>query len=343
MKKVLLVGNYGAGNLGDEAILISLLDLCCCHDLIPTVISANPTETTRLYDVPSVPPIPCGIRSFLRGTLSITRRAYAECDAVILGGGGLFTDERWRAPFIWGIHALASKLSHKPLYCLGQSIGPLKSKHSRKIAYHAFSHAQKICVRDYASYELLLELGIPSEKIQIAGDLALLLPARKATYDCRKKIIVSLRHWFKHEKKILHALAQVLPNFTHAVELLPMGDRDLELLLELKHLLKIPAEILRPTTPDELLQNLNNCTLTIGMRLHSLILSSVQQIPCVGIAYSDKVKNFCAEAGIAHAEITEITPELLTELIAKAQYDAEKITHLKHKTEQVMNDVLSKI
>jgi len=343
MKKVLIIGNYGAGNLGDEAILSGLVTLCTKNNLQPKVISANPAETTRLHNVPAVPPIPCGIRSFLRGTLSATKRAYIECDAVVLGGGGLFTDERWQAPFIWGIHALGSKLSKKPLYCLGQSVGPLRSKHSRKIAYHVFSHAKAICVRDAKSAKLLREIGIPENKIQIASDLALLLPSHQSVYDCHKKIIISLRHWFKKEKTILHTLAEVLPQFTHKVMLLPMGDRDLDLLLELKHKLKIPAEIIRPGTPAELIRQLNNCSLAIGMRLHSLILSSVQGIPCVGLSYSDKVKNFCAEAGIVHANIAEITPKLLTELIAKAKYDAEKFAYLKNKTEQVLNSILSQI
>ncbi len=343
MKKVLIVGNYGAGNIGDEAILQSLINLCKQNSLSPTVISANPKETNRLHNVPAVPPIPCGIRSFFSGTLNQTKRAYLESDAVILGGGGLFTDERWRAPFIWGVHAFASKLSKKPLYCLGQSVGPLKSKHSRKIALHTFSHAQEICVRDHKSYELLLEIGIPSEKIQIASDLALLLPQQKSSYDCKKKIIVSLRHWNKKEKSILSHLAEVLPNFAHEIALLPMGDNDLDLLLELKHKLNIPAEVLRPNNPSELLNALNNCSLTIGMRLHSLILSSVQGIPCVGLSYSDKVASFCTEAGIEHEEIEDLTVQNLTELIAKAKYDAEKIAHLREKTEHVMHEIFAKI
>jgi dipeptide/tripeptide permease len=72
-----------------------------------------------------VPFVPFGIRSRLRGG-GAARKAIAEADLVILGGGGLFTDaENWKAPFLWATQAKACR--------------KLKKKYIELNAYKKFS------------------------------------------------------------------------------------------------------------------------------------------------------------------------------------------------------------
>ena len=52
--KALLCGYYGQGNAGDEALLVSLLQMLP-PEVKPIVLSANPAETRKLYDVASCP------------------------------------------------------------------------------------------------------------------------------------------------------------------------------------------------------------------------------------------------------------------------------------------------
>lgn len=77
-KRVLLFGNYGRRNLGDEGILAAIL-----ISLIPvadvTVVSRSPTILTRQHGVAAVK-----MMSF-RGAICLLR-----CDAVAIGGGGMF-------------------------------------------------------------------------------------------------------------------------------------------------------------------------------------------------------------------------------------------------------------
>jgi polysaccharide pyruvyl transferase WcaK-like protein len=100
--RILICGNYGATNLGDEAILQSILQ--CVASVFPEahvqVVSANPELTAKQYGIQTVSKIPAGFRSMFKGIFSKrlmeTLREYQYADAVIFGGGGLFSDENLR-------------------------------------------------------------------------------------------------------------------------------------------------------------------------------------------------------------------------------------------------------
>ena len=65
------------------------------------------------------------------------------------------------------------------------------------------------------------------------------------------------------------------------------------------------------------------CELFIGMRFHSLVLSSAVYVPIIGLIYAPKVRGYmrlldCAEYGL---ELADLTPELLYQKISKAWSD----------------------
>ena len=99
-KQILVCGNYGAGNLGDEAILDGLLKLISSTwpQAKVTVQSAKPNSTHRVHKVDSVYFFPAGVKSCFKFWFSTrclnTIRALSKTDLVILGGGGLFSDEK---------------------------------------------------------------------------------------------------------------------------------------------------------------------------------------------------------------------------------------------------------
>ena len=76
--RVLLFGNYGQGNLGDEGILASvLISLKPVADV--TVVSRAPEALSEQHDVEAVQMMS------IRGLLRLLR-----CDTVAIGGGGMF-------------------------------------------------------------------------------------------------------------------------------------------------------------------------------------------------------------------------------------------------------------
>lgn len=72
-KQIVVCGNYGASNLGDEAILGGLINLIKStwpHSEI-TVMSARPRQTSRYFQVSSIMPFPAGLRSFFASGLQL--------------------------------------------------------------------------------------------------------------------------------------------------------------------------------------------------------------------------------------------------------------------------------
>lgn len=92
--RVLLVGGYGAGNLGDEAILRGLLSALPQTVTALTVVSHDPTATVA--DHANEPPDCVELRA-VRPTPSTLLRQLLAADAVVVGGGGIFS--RYMGPY----------------------------------------------------------------------------------------------------------------------------------------------------------------------------------------------------------------------------------------------------
>jgi polysaccharide pyruvyl transferase WcaK-like protein len=135
----MLVGNYGVGNMGDEALQKYFLHTFL--DVEWTVVS---------YDVPR---LPFGIRSLFTPWWK-TVLVLWKTDGVVFGGGSLFTDvESLEGPFLWGWHAGLAWFFGKPVYLAFQGIGPFRTRISTYITRWTVQRARFISVRDDASFE----------------------------------------------------------------------------------------------------------------------------------------------------------------------------------------------
>lgn len=88
MPTLLIGGYYGAGNVGDEAILSTILHDLRGHDpdLNFIVLSYNPEKTRS----------ECAVESISWYDINAVLDAALRSDLIILGGGGIFHD-------YWGI------------------------------------------------------------------------------------------------------------------------------------------------------------------------------------------------------------------------------------------------
>lgn len=142
--RAVLVGNYGVGNFGDEALKDYFVG--AFPDVEWTVLSARPKAG-------EYPRLPIGIRSFFRTswwqTLGVIRRS----DAVVFGGGTLFTDiESVKACWLWGVHAFVARCLGVPIYLAFQGVGPFSTRVGEGIARYAVRSARYVSVRDPASF-----------------------------------------------------------------------------------------------------------------------------------------------------------------------------------------------
>lgn len=160
-KKILMIGAYGAGNLGDDAILQGMLIVLEEERGIPkediTVYSYDPKETTRQFEVSAI-------------QRDDTQDLPTEYDKLLVGGGGI----------IYGGNA--------PLYChrleeylkLGKKvevygIGTDRLGESGTIVKDVFNQVDPLSVRTAFDKENLKGVGVTKE-IKVVDCPSFLVP-----------------------------------------------------------------------------------------------------------------------------------------------------------------------
>ncbi len=322
-KKYVICGHYGATNLGDEAIGMGLIQAIKeanpAHEI--TVMSYDKKRSKAFYKkylpefaIKTVYLIPLGVRSFLRGIfkggLKETKNEIKACDRFILGGGGLFTDERLYAVFLWGLQAFYALRFGKPLYLIGHSIGPLKSRVGRWIVRKIFNKAEFISVRDSESKKVLVECGVKKE-IHVLCDLAMMVNLSNKKIEQKgdgNYFILTFRGWDrkleKLNKKIEQAVVQIVEKYGLKPVFIPfqvLKENDTEELnkkIEQKGVLEKIVIQRYQDNVFEILEQIRGAKFVLGVRLHSLIFSSIVGTPFFGISYSKKVENFMKEIGL---------------------------------------------
>jgi polysaccharide pyruvyl transferase CsaB len=310
MKKIVICGNYGATNIGDEAILAGILK--SIHEIFPaerenpiaiTVLSANPENTTALHGVKSVPLLPAGPRSFLKGlfsgTIFKTIDAIRTCDGFILGGGGLFNEEKPMSIIIWGLQAKFALLFGKPLFCAGQSVNELNNFFSRWMVRSLFSRCRAVSVRDKSSQKVLHGLGLPGPEVY--ADPAFVIHNAEPSGAERENILVlSLRQWHKgFPQDLVRSFTALI---SHAYDkyglktiLVPFSshpENDTSLLESIHANLedKNSAEVFEFSNDfPKVIELFSKARFVAGMRLHSLIFAALTGTPFLAIPYSRKV------------------------------------------------------
>jgi polysaccharide pyruvyl transferase CsaB len=322
--KIFLIGWFGAGNMGDEAILIS--ELLFLRNQITNVefyiLSFNPERTRQLTaNIPEVKKIirMGSKRDVLRSDFWGIFKGIREVDAVVIGGGGIFQDiyNHYPIPFFTAMAWLA-KLNRKRLflYCVG--IGPISSFIGKKLCRFAANSADMICVRDAGSKELLKSLGV-NKPVHLSADPVFMLePVRNGNVE---KVIKShhltgngptigvsvqdLLFWKNESRKILADTLDTLSKERGAtIVFLPFGtykdgwfNKDKSSPVDMVASKKLAALmrgkysiITDELTPQELLAVIEKLDLVISMRLHGLIMGLNAGVPVIALTYEEESK-----------------------------------------------------
>ena len=318
--KALLIGNFGAGNYGDEMILIAFLERFLNEFPTATVgiVTAN-EDLSRgflgeffnekdLSRVSFVRPLPFGVRSLLRHVRSGSslRKSYAEFDLAIYCGGGLFTDEE--SPLsvpMWASYGLLYKRWKRPVYAFGLGCGPIRRGLSRQIMTHLVPYFSYCGVRDEASLECAQGFG-GGEKVHLTRDSVFLLDGEKLRSKVDhltppvsgEYIAVTMRPWKTMTdavcKKIAHTFERIIAQTGLRLFLVPFQEfpqNDKQILNKISaHILKNEHIFVSDWQPSlmSLLGVLSHAKMALGMRLHSGYLSAVLGASFVIIPYADK-------------------------------------------------------
>lgn len=288
--RALLSGYYGKGNGGDEALLATLLQMLPPH-VTPVVLSGNPQETRDRY----------GVETVNRMAFLPVIQAMRSCDAFIWGGGSLIQDVTSAInPFYYGgLMTLAQQMGLKTV-AWGQGIGPLKRPQTRWLARQNFAGCTKVSVRDRASAALLSDWQI---SCILAPDPVWALesqPVPGLSDLPTPRVAVTLRSHSQLTETRLANLTRAVVDFQKATQafilLLPFQkSEDLGIAEAIQPHLQDVSQIICLEDPQLLKGVYRGVEMTIGMRLHSLIMAAAEGCRCFALSYDPKVNRLMEE------------------------------------------------
>ena len=154
--RVFLVGYYGVGNLGDEAIRFAIERAAERLGVdIPFYADRGASQDPRA--------IPTGVRG-----LPAQVRAIRATDRVVLGGGGILKDEGLRLPAELLVTALIARALRRPVTLLGVGVGPFYHRIGRWMVRAIARLSRVRTVRDESSVKALRDLGVT--RVILAAD-----------------------------------------------------------------------------------------------------------------------------------------------------------------------------
>jgi polysaccharide pyruvyl transferase CsaB len=299
--KAVICGYYGRDNSGDEALLLSLLQMLP-PQVEPIVLSANPEQTQKRYGVTACP----------NRSLSDILRVFRQSQYFIWGGGSLMQDVTSIASPIYyaGLMGLAQLMGLQTI-AWAQGIGPLNRSLSRWLTKKVLRGCKAISVRDYGSANLLSKWKISPV---IAPDPVWALNSNPLPHLCdlpAPRVAVCLRSHHLLTPQKLAIIGKALAEFQQATDafllLVPFQPiQDGAIADTLATYLDDRYQILTSNDPRELKGLFRGVEMTIGMRFHSLIMAAAEGCRCFAISYDPKVSQLMQEVDLVGWELAEM-------------------------------------
>jgi polysaccharide pyruvyl transferase WcaK-like protein/SAM-dependent methyltransferase len=321
----ILITNAVPLNGGDEALLRGLIESLQTRWPQSTITTlCNHLELTRQH-LPDLP-VAADLEFASNGSLRETSALYRQADIVLSAPGGFLHDfypleERLRGFEV----ALALR---KPLILLGQSLGPFWKPSSLRRLPDVLNRVSRICVRDHASKEHLLQAGVNPAKISETADAAFLwrrlAPELFKPKDGPVRIVglcfrawplddtVAVRDTLAKADQLARFLLQDPARelrFISTCQGIPGYVDDSQLALQLVQ--RLPPELARRCqlnrarlAPRALIRALGDCDAFIGMRLHGCILSMLGGTPAMGLGYEQKTREIFHQLGLESSQVS---------------------------------------
>ena len=270
--RCLLIGNYGTGNLGDEALKEYFLTRFPTVEW--TVLSASPQGHG------DVPRLPFGIRSLLTTPWWRSLGALRRCDAVVFGGGSLFTDiESGTACLLWWWHAFVARIYGKPVLLAFQGIGPFRTAVGEWCAGDVLKRAVFVSVRDeesgrrargrarariIVSFDPVL-VQLTAERVQSSGSILGVIPRQNSGEEFRRLVMASV--------------ARDSPQSVRILSMQPESSSEREFCDSLARDVGNKATIVAVRSLSELSRELAQCSCVITARYHGALAALALGLP----------------------------------------------------------------
>jgi polysaccharide pyruvyl transferase WcaK-like protein len=339
VKEILIMGYFGKGNIGDEAILSSTLSRIR-KDGEVVVLSDNPDETMRMHHVRS-------IKYSYRSLPLILLRIIRKRPKILFPGGGYFYGGAVRTI---ALIAIIGKLFGSKIEIVAVGVGPFLSHEIVGLYQDSdeFIGLNKVCLRiiftiaDYASVrdefsrKMVVRAGVRDVKVEKDPALYLEPIDEKFAFDLFNSALprlnapfVGLNIRYIPDKaimdKVINVMAEisrfVIEKLNGSVIFVPFGVRYQNELNKFSpinddeiafNLLKQSCDLGRVYflrgryAPRELLGMFKFFDSFVGMRLHSVVFASIMRVPVFAISYEQKIDSFVQKEKIPYLQINDI-------------------------------------
>lgn len=352
--RITLLGNNSGRNLGDMAIMSSILEslskrLPNAEFFVPS-IKPEWTEQhygTR-YNVKAIDVMPWTGSIRLLGIPTL--RCLAQSDCALICDGIIFGKKLFNPAFNYLITLVflvpLARLLGCKMVCYSTGIGPFPSWISRLLAKWTINGCDLVMMRERDSEALCKEIGV-TQPIELTGDAAFINPVsseetantiiREIGLDPAKPLLAInatsyLDTWLTSSERLsnphsfIDTVAEGIRKAQEAVKerfqpvvvcTHPMDETTCKELAE-----KVDGALLTNTRylSHDIQAVLQKCGLLVGMRFHSIVLASSVETPVIGLIYAPKVRGYlrllkCEEFGL---ELAKVTPETLSETLVRA-------------------------
>jgi polysaccharide pyruvyl transferase CsaB len=313
-------GSYGGLNLGDEAILEAIIKQL--RESLPveiTVFTRDPGDTCRRHD-------PAHAVACRELTREEARAEVEKLDLLILGGGGILYDRDV------DVYLREVSLAHEigvPVFVYAVSAGPLDDPENRKSVAQHLNRAAAVTVRDKQAMKLLEEIGVEKEII-LTADPALLLEPQPLQPDTLKREGLDLEHRLvgfsvrepgpaapdidvEHYHALLAGAADfMVARLDASIVFVPLEQKKSDVqhshaVVSRMQFAQRATVLKGEYTSGELLSLIGHFQFSIGMRLHFLIFSAIQQVPFVALPYASKVVGFIEDLQMPMPPLSQVS------------------------------------
>lgn len=302
---VVLLGYYGYGNSGDDALLGAVLndlrELSPC--VSPVVLSHNPQKTSEIY----------GVKSINRFNVFKIRNAMKNAKALIAGGGSLIQDITSTKSIMYYLSVIRmAKKSGLKVMLYANGIGPVIREDNRRKVSTVLNEVDVITLRDEESFDILKQLNVTKPQIEITADPVLAIDTLTVSASEKllseygvsgKYICVSVRNFADENSRFAVDFAGMLDYICKrgncTAVFLPMQyEKDRDISLEVvKNMREKGIFIDKPMSVNEIIGAVSLADAAVALRLHMLIFSTAVGVPVLGINYDPKVRSFLKGMG----------------------------------------------
>ncbi len=328
--KFVISGYYGFNNSGDDALLLSIINdiKSIDEEAQITVLSNSPKDTKRVY----------GVNAVNRYNIFTVVKAISGCDLVISGGGTLIQDATSTKSLMYYLAVInIAKMLRRKVMMYANGIGPLTSFKNIESTRKVLDKVDLITLRDENSQKELEKIGITGPEVRLTADPAFMVEPNESgksileNYGVPKDMAlmcVSVRKWKNNPDNFEEEMAAfcdyAYEKYGLFTVFLPMQPKlDFEIASRIKSAMKNRSVVIGSSYPIEsMLSLMEQMTICVGMRLHTLIYAASSAIPTIGIVYDPKINGFMEYMGQKYFTFLEEASaqqmkELLDEVSAK--------------------------